>query len=71
MELSDGVQLMKSEIFYPTANRSIRKGDMMVLHRELGWKKYYGAMPADGCYFKAREEVVSFIDEVEKHPHRV
>jgi hypothetical protein len=64
-KLPDGIQLVKSDIFYPTGNWSIRKGEM-VLHRELGWKKYYEALPTDGCYFKTREEAASFLEWFEK-----
>jgi hypothetical protein len=69
-KLLDGVEVVKSDIFYPTGNWSIRKGEL-VLHRELGWRKYHEAMPADGCYFKTREEAASFFEGFEKHPHRL
>jgi hypothetical protein len=60
--------IVRSDIFYPTGNWSIRKGEL-VLHRELGWKKYYEAMPADGCYFKTLEEAASFCGRFEKQTH--
>jgi hypothetical protein len=68
-KLPDGVKLVKSDIFYPTGNWSIRRGEL-VPHRELGWKNYYEAVPTDGCYFKTAEEAVSFFERFEKQPHR-
>ena len=68
-KLPDGVEVVKSDIFYPTGNWSIRNGEMVLL-RELGWKKYYEAMPADGCYFKTHEEAASFLESFEKQSRR-
>jgi hypothetical protein len=36
------------------------------LHRELGWKNYYEAVPSEGCYFKTPEEAASLLEWFEK-----